>query len=207
MTRRTIQQILLKRPFRTLDEFLTKVDPRPVEAGNLIQCGALAGLGTIPSLLEQLEKGSRRPGQPSLFGQPLSSDLPEWDLARRAAAQQEILGASVDAHPLEIFADQLKKIQPLNTVEALENPGKRITVAGVRQSSRRSRTSSGEMMAFLTLEDFEGMLDVILFPAVYRATRREAFTENLPLVIEGNIETDANQEEPFLRAERVHLLE
>lgn len=207
LTGRTIQNILLKRPFHSLDEFLTRVNPRPVEATNLIRCGALTGLGTIPSLLNHLDQGSRRPGQPSLFDQPMLSDLPEWELADRAAAQQEILGTSADAHPLEIFAEQLKKIQPLNTVEALENPGKRITVAGVRQSSRRSRTSSGEMMAFLTLEDFEGMLDVILFPAVYRATRKEVFTENLPIIIEGTIESDTSQEEPFLRADRVYLLE
>lgn len=62
-------------------------------------------------------------------------------------------------------------------------------------------------MAFLTLEDFEGTLDVILFPNVYRATRKEVFTENLPIIIEGTVETDANQEEPFLRAERVYLIE
>lgn len=207
LTSRTIQQILHHRPFRTVDEFLTRVDPRPLEANNLIRCGALAGLGTIPSLLAHLKGGSHRPGQPSLFEQPGLADKPEWDLPERVAAQQEILGIGVDAHPLEIYANQLSRFHALNTSEALENPGKRITVAGVRQSSRRSRTASGEMMAFLTLEDFEGTLDVILFPAVYRATRKEVFTEGRPIIIEGTIDSDPNHEEPFLRAELVFPVE
>jgi DNA polymerase III alpha subunit len=61
-------------------------------------------------------------------------------------------------------------------------------------------------MAFLTLEDFDGMLDVILFPAVFRYTRKEVFSENRPLIVEGVMETDSEREDPFLRAERVYLL-
>lgn len=207
LTNRTIQQIVTKRPFDTLDDFLTRVNPRSVEAGNLIKCGALTGLGTIPTLLDRLEKGSHKPGQPSLFEPPELQDQEDWLLPDRVAAQEEILGIGVDAHLLEIFAEKLSKIHALTTTEALENPGKRITVAGVRQISRRNRTSSGEMMAFITLEDLEGTLDVILFPAVYRGTRREVFSENRPIIIEGTIETDANREEPFLRADRVVLLD
>lgn len=206
LTNRTIQMIILKRPFESLDDFLIKVDPRPQEARNLIRCGALSGMGRIPSLLQHLESGSRQPGQPSLFDQAMIVDLEEWPLEARIAAQQEVLGIGVDAHPLEVYADRLHKIHAISTSDALEKTGEKIVVAGVRQSHRRSRTSSGEMMAFLSLEDFEGTLDVILFPAVYRATQKDVFSENKPIIIEGTVETDANQEEPFLRADRVFLL-
>jgi DNA polymerase III alpha subunit len=127
-------------------------------------------------------------------------------LIERAAAQQEILGISVDAHPLDIYAEQLKKIKPVSTVEALEIRDRRIVVAGMRQSHRRSRSSTGEWMAFLTLEDFDGMLDVVLFPAAYRSTPKEVFSENRPLVIDVIMETGPEREDPFLRAERVTLL-
>ncbi|MHB8819303.1 MAG: helix-hairpin-helix domain-containing protein, partial [Bellilinea sp.] len=207
LTNRTIQQILLKRPFNSLDDFLARVDPRPVEARNLIRCGALSGLGSIPTLLNYLEKGPRRPGQPSLFDQPIVDEMNEWTLHDRINAQQEILGVGIDAHALELFADRLNTIQAVSTADALIYPGNKVVVAGVRQSHHRSRTSTGEIMAFLTLEDFEGTLDVILFPNVYRATRKEVFSENLPIIIEGTVETDANREEPFLRADRVYLVE
>jgi len=47
---------------------------------------------------------------------------------------------------------------------------------------------------------------VILFPNVYRSTPREVFSTNLPIIIEGVIESDSVQTEPFLRAERVYLV-
>ena len=206
LTSRTIQRILLQRPFLSLEDFLLRADPRPVEARNLIRCGALDGLGSIPVLIHQLENGSRRPGQPSLFEIESIQDEPDMPLAERSAAQQEILGVSVDVHPLDLYAVQLRKIKAVSTVEALDVSGKKVVVAGVRQSHRRSKTSSGEWMAFLTLEDFDGMLDVVLFPAVFRYTRKEVFTENRPLIVEGVMETDSEREDPFLRAERVHVL-
>jgi DNA-directed DNA polymerase III PolC len=206
LTGRTIQRILQQQPFQSLEDFLLRVNPRPVEARNLIRSGGLDGLGAIPALLHQLETGSRRPGQPSLFEIEAALDESDWPLIERAAAQQEILGVSVDVHPLDLYASQLKKTKAVSTVEALDIIGQKVVVAGVRQSHRRSKTSSGEWMAFLTLEDFDGMLDVVLFPAVYRFTRREVFTENRPLIVEGVMEADSEREDPFLRAERVHLL-
>lgn len=207
LTLRTIQRIQLLRPFASLEDFLLRVDPRPVEVRNLIRCGGLDGLGNIPVLLQTLESRPRKSGQPSLFEAEVSTAGINWTLAERAAAQQEILGLSVDAHPLDIFAEKLRRIHPVSTVEALETSGQKVTVAGVRQSSRRSKTSTGEWMAFLTLEDFDGMLDVILFPPVFRLTRKEVFTENRPLIIEGTIEADPAREDPFLRADRVVLLD
>lgn len=206
LTGRTIQRILQQRPFQSLEDFLTRVDPRPGEARNLIRCGSLDGLDTIPALLHRLESGTRRPGQPSLFEVESIPSESDWPLAERAAAQQEILGISVDVHPLDLYADQLRKTKAVSTVEALETSGTKVVVAGVRQSSRRSKTSSGEWMAFLTLEDFDGMLDVVIFPAVFRYTRKEVFAENRPLIVEGVMETDSEREDPFLRAERVQLL-
>jgi len=206
LTNRTMQKIIAMRPFKSLDDFITRVDPRPVEIRNLIRCGALYGIGSIPSLLANLEKGRRQVGQPSLFEEPMSDTLPELEVEDRIAAQQEILGIGVDAHPLDLYADRLARFNSFSTVEALEYAGKHVTVVGVRQSHRRSRTTSGDWMAFLTIEDFEGTLDVILFPNVYRSTPREVFSTNLPIIIEGVIESDAVQAEPFLRAERVYLV-
>lgn len=206
LTSRTIQKTIAMRPFNSLDDYLTRVDPRPVEVRNLIRCGAFYGLGSIPSLLARLEKGRQQAGQPSLFEEPLADVMPDFELEERILAQQEILGIGVDAHLLDLYADRLERIKTLSTAEALENPGKHITVAGVRQSHRRSRTSAGGWMAFLTIEDFEGTLDVIIFPNVYRTIPHEVFSENKPIIIEGVIESDSVQDEPFLRAERVYLV-
>jgi DNA polymerase III alpha subunit len=63
LTQRTQGHILRQRPFSSLQDFLVRADPRPVEAENLVRCGALQGFGTIPTLLIRLENGGWRGGQ------------------------------------------------------------------------------------------------------------------------------------------------
>jgi DNA polymerase-3 subunit alpha len=141
----------------------------------------------------------------SLFGWVEEGE--DWTLEQKVAAQVEILGASLDAHPLELVAEKITKSGAITTLEAVERIGRRVTVAGVRQTSHRSRTAKGEgaAMLFLTLEDLQGTLDAILFPDAYRAAKSLVGT-SAPLLVTGVMEMDAERGEPFLRAERVSLV-
>jgi len=50
------------------------------------------------------------------------------------------------------------------------------------------------------------MLDVILFPDVYRVAK-SLFDKTIPIFVTGVIEFDASRGEPFLRAEKVEPLQ
>ena len=200
LTGRTIGRILHERPFHSLDDFLTRANPRPQEAEDLARIGALDGLGTIPGILRRLQGGGWKPGQMSLF-QWDEAEGEDWSLAQKVDAQQTLLGVSLAAHPLELVDTR----GAITTLEAVAQTGRRVTVVGIRQSSRRSRTSKGEPMMFLTLEDMAGTLDVILFPDAYRRAK-SLLTGYTPLLVTGVIERDAAREEPFLRAEQVAAL-
>ena len=204
LTRRTQKRILEKRPFRSLDDFLARADPRPVEAENLARCGALRGMGTIPQLLRQIENRSWRGGQLPLFTLA-ESPVEEWSLAERVNAQEALLGVGIDAHPLELFASQIAEFAALTTVEAAAHPGQRVRVAGMRQTWRRSQTARGDYIYFMALEDLEGMLDVIIFSQVYRR-HRAALRETGPHVIEGVVEFNPHSSEPVIQAERIWAL-
>jgi DNA-directed DNA polymerase III PolC len=203
LSRRTIEKIIRFRPYHSLDDFLSRVDPRPQEAECLAKVGALESLGTIPAILKRL-KGGWMAGQMSLFSSN-ALEWEDWSLEQKMAAQQELLGTSLEAHPLELLAEQIEKSGAISTAKAAERMGKRVTVAGIRQTSRRSRTARGEMMMFLVLEDPSGMLDVIIFPEVYRRTKAY-LSSNSPMLITGTVEVDGDQNEPFLRAEQITLL-
>ena len=200
LTRRTQHAILHQRPFHSLVDFLVRVDPRPAEAQNLVGCGALEGLGSIPELLKQLDSGSWRGGQLPLFS--LSSRIDEWPLEKRASAQQAILGASLDAHPLELHSVGIAAAQAETTIDAASQVGKRVRVAGMRQSWRRSNTRRGDYIYFMALEDLEGQLDVIIAADVYRRSHSELKGDG-PFVVEGNVEIDPNTAEPMIRAEKI----
>ena len=108
LTQRTMQRIMRLRPFSSFNDFLTRVDPRKGEAQNLVRAGALEGFGSQPGLLEWLERGRWQAGQLSLFelsdvtNQIGKEQAHDWTLAEKVSAQEEVLGASLAAHPLEL---------------------------------------------------------------------------------------------------------
>jgi DNA polymerase III subunit alpha len=205
LTSRTQAHILHHRPFSSLADFLVRADPRPLEAENLIRTGALEGLGAIPVLLDALETGIWKSKQPSLF--PFSSDSSEkdWPLEKKLEAQIALLGIGVEAHPLEVYQEQILAAGAISTLQAVERTGQLVRVAGVRQSMHRSRTAQGELMAFLSIEDQEGMLDLVVFPAVFQRYR-SALSSSAPVIVEGTVELDENHTEPYLRVEKAELL-
>ncbi|HEX9028485.1 MAG TPA: hypothetical protein VF823_04860, partial [Anaerolineales bacterium] len=205
LTRRTLARIFHERPFSSLTDFLVRADPRPVEAENLVRCGALTGLGnSLPGLLRQIASTGWRGGQLPLFGAQVfgpAEDDPDWSLAEKVAAQEEILGTGVDAHPLELVADRIATARAVSTVEAAARLGQPVRVAGMRQTWARSSGRNGGA-SFMSLEDLEGMLDVMIPAEVYRRCRA-ALAGSGPYLIEGTVELDAGRGEPFIRAERV----
>jgi DNA polymerase III alpha subunit len=201
LTKRTQKRIVRERPFHSLPDFLTRVDPRVVEAENLAKVGALRDFDTIPSLLHQLEGGGWRGGQLSLFS--LAGDeQDDWSLEERVAAQEAFLGVGVDAHRLELVADEITAAGALNTVDAASKVGQRTRVAGMRQIWRRFTNYRGERVYYMSLEDLEGMIDVDISASVYRRSKDELVGRG-PYIVEGMIELDERSGEPFIRAEGI----
>ena len=152
LTDRTIQRIIRFAPFRSVEDFLTRVDPRTQEAENLVRVGALAGLGNIPSILRRLQNGGWQQDQLSLFEWADSSE-DDWTLQQKVDAQMDILGVSLAAHALELVANKLTGTGTISTSEAAARIGRRVTIAGIQQASHRSLTAKGAMMLYLSVED------------------------------------------------------
>ena len=129
----------------------------------------------------------------------------DWTLEQKVDAQVELLGVSLEAHPLELVADQIAASGSVSIVDAADKVGKHITVAGIRQTSHRSRTAKGEPMLFLTLEDLTATMDVIAFPDVYRAAK-DLLNSASPILVTGMMEMDTSRGEPYIRAERIMKL-
>jgi DNA-directed DNA polymerase III PolC len=208
LTRRTQQRIKDERPFNSLADFLTRVDPRSQEAENLIRVGGFDGLGAIPSLLEEVKGGGWKGGQLSLFSAVDNAAPPgeDWTLEEKMVAQEQILGVSVIAHHLELHADQIQAAGALSTAAAAEQIGQRVRVAGIQFSSQRRRTKSGETIHLIDLEDLEDMLLVVIADDVYRRYQ-SVFSRRKPFIVEGEVSIDGRFNEPAVRAERAWQLE
>jgi DNA polymerase-3 subunit alpha len=201
LTRRTQKRILRERPFGSLADFLARVDPRPAEAENLALAGALEGMGAIPALLRRIRMAGWQGGQLPLF--PLAEEGGEaWPLERRVAAQEAVLGVGVEAHPLELYEEQIQAAGAITTVEAIPHTGERLRLAGVRQTWPRRRGGRGEAVYALSVDDLEGTLEVVIPGALYRKNR-EPLNASRPFIFEGVMELDGYRGEPFLRVEKL----
>jgi DNA-directed DNA polymerase III PolC len=204
LTRRTQDAIQRARPFHSFSDFLARVDPRPVEVENLVKAGTLEGFGTIPTLLQRLAHPGWQGGQLQLFSLDESPDE-DWSMTEKVSAQEELLGVSVIAHPLELAAAKITATGALTTLAAASHIGERVRVAGMRMTWRRTTTTRGDYIYFMALEDLEGMLDVVIFSEVYRQSRI-SFAKPGPYVVEGILELNGEETEPTLRAERIWRL-
>jgi len=203
LTQRTLRNIIQNRPYHSLEDFLLRVDPQRKEAQHLLMVGALDGLVTIPEGLQRIEH-KRPPGQMQLFGAPEASA--DWDEARRLQAQRELLGVTLGMSPLEQIADEIQSCGAITTLEAEDHSGEKVTLAGMRQTLRRTHSrSSNQMMAYLTLEDLEGSLQVLVPPRLYLAAY-EDLREAGPFLIEGLIENDPERHQIRMIAEKVRLI-
>jgi DNA polymerase III alpha subunit len=125
-----------------------------------------------------------------------------WSPEERSAAQEALLGVSVEFHPLELVADQIAEAGALTTLEAIAQTGQRVRVAGVRQTWRRFASNRDTPIYFMTIEDLEGILEVTIPSHVYQRAKG-ALSSGKPFFVEGETESQYNRPEPVLRAEKL----
>lgn len=197
-------------PFASLADMCERVDlkrvgKRPLEF--MIRGRVLDAWGTPPQLMEALDRlvnyssnehAASSTGQLSLFGglssaptmkaavdllHPLEQiekvphkELLEWE--------KEALGVHVSEHPLE---RPLSRILPLTNATITELDvnwhTKGVRLAGMISTLRPLTTKKGEPMAFATLEDLDGKVDLVFFPRTWKECREMVRVDQVMLVV------------------------
>jgi DNA polymerase-3 subunit alpha len=116
-------------------------------------------------------------GQMSMFGRETGLEerieLPDTPakISRRAQLdwEKELIGLYVSDHPLSTVIDTLKQNVTYFAQELGEaNHHERVTVAGMVTHIRHHQTKNGKPMAFVTIEDIQGTIDLVIFPSVWK---------------------------------------
>jgi len=139
--------------------------------------------------------------------------LPDLDARTRGLIELELLGLTLEAHPTALLpcpadariADSAARggPRPPSTIRCRDLARfarGRVSLRGWLAATRRTRTSKGEWMRFLTLEDESGIAEVVLFPDVYRRDGHLLTTQG-PYRISGVVEDQMGA--CTLHAERV----
>jgi len=108
--------------------------------------------------------------------------FPALSRAEELVEKYELLGLSPDDHPLALYRPWLEREGVLSSGELIHHPdGVWVQVAGLAVVRQRPPTAKG--FAFLTLEDEEGLLNVIIRPDVYH--QHQAIVEGAALLLVG----------------------
>ena len=103
-------------------------------------------------------------------------DVPEYDKEVLLAFEKEVLGVYISGHPLENYTAMMEKnitaitsdFQPDDEIGAARvRDGQQVVVGGIITEKTIKYTKNNKVMAFLTLEDLVGTVEVIVFPRDY----------------------------------------
>jgi DNA polymerase III subunit alpha len=103
-------------------------------------------------------------------------DVSEYAKEQLLAFEKEVLGIYVSGHPLEAYEERIKKNVTANSNdfaidEETDKPkvidGSSATIGGMVTTKTIKTTRNNTMMAFITLEDLFGVVEVIIFPKDY----------------------------------------
>ncbi|MBQ3061631.1 MAG: DNA polymerase III subunit alpha [Lachnospiraceae bacterium] len=193
-----------------------EINKRTVE--NLIKAGALDSLPgnrnqkmhMYANVIDAVNDEKKRTisGQMSLFDLVDESEkasfsgtlpnLPEYDKETLLGFEKEVLGIYVSGHPLEDYMKILDSNITASTtdfeydeetmkVEVKDNEVK--TIGGMITSKTTKITKNNTMMAFITLEDMVGSVEVIIFPKDYEKYKAYLTNDN-KVFITGRVATE-----------------
>jgi DNA polymerase-3 subunit alpha len=213
-------------PFKNLDDFCRRVDLRQINRRaleSLIKVGALRPFGTRSQLLAAIEHvmghsatihKARDVGQMSLFGAAtgltFSAEeailgalpaIPEVPRKEILGWEKEMVGTYVSEHPLQSVSADLQ-----NTITHFSRDlddslnGQIVTLAGMITYVRRHTTKKGAPMAFVGLEDLQGLIEVVVFPRTWQETQNKWELDKI-VVVRGRV--DAKGREPKIICESI----
>jgi DNA polymerase-3 subunit alpha len=93
----------------------------------------------------------------------------EWDLGEILKYERELTGFYITAHPLARYAAAVEKFASCTTGALADvADGKEVKVCGIVSTIKLMTTKKGDRMAYFTLEDLHGLVEIIAFPDLYR---------------------------------------
>jgi DNA polymerase-3 subunit alpha len=157
----------------------------------LIKTGAFDSTGAkrsqLAAVLDQaVEDGAaaqreRELGQTNIFGDELHGsdsaehpamplpNIPEWDQSERLKQERELTGFYISSHPLAHYEATIQALATATTIGLPElSDGREVKLCGIVTTVKSMLTKKGDRMAYLTLEDLQGVVEVIVFPDLYK---------------------------------------
>ncbi|GLR63721.1 DNA polymerase III subunit alpha [Marinospirillum insulare] len=202
-------------PFSDLFDFCSRVDmkrlnKRAIDA--LIRSGALDQLATSRNLLlaaledalKTADQANRNLslGMDDLFGGLSSQDTsqttdpyaaylgtPQWTDKQRLAGEKDTLGLYLTGHPIDEYENELKRFVS-KKIANLQPSRDSQRIAGLVMAFRTMKSKRGDTLAFMTLDDRSGRIEVSVMGEDYERFKSQ-LTKDALLILEGEVREDS----------------
>lgn len=222
-------------PFKNLFDFCARVDPRKLNKRALealIRSGAADNLGPGINLdhdravmfaamneavkTAEQSAANNNAGMMDLFGDVIPSGggnedvysdfhrVRSWTMKERLNSEKETLGLYLTGHPIDEYESELNHFVS-SRIANLKPEKSNQTVAGLVVAQRVMKTKRGDTMAFVTLDDRTGRIEVAIFADAYNQFRDLLLKDGL-LVIQGQVSYDDYSGMLKMRADSISLL-
>jgi DNA polymerase-3 subunit alpha len=184
---------------------LRKVGKRAMES--LIKAGALDSFGPRMALLQIMDRSiaisaaqfqAADAGQLSFFGADsglvqniiLPDVDPEYNRREQLNWERELVGLYLSDHPLSPVMDKLKHVITHYSGQLSQVVQRQfVRVAGMVTYIRYHQTKKGDPMAFVHLEDTQGMLKLVIFPNIWERVS-EMVKYDQVVIVEGKVDNE-----------------
>jgi DNA polymerase-3 subunit alpha len=175
-----------------------KAVPVALDLGQRIQRERDSGQTSLLSALDEQENIDLRPRR-----------LPEaepWSDGLALAREKEVLGLYVTGHPLARYERELGLFATSSISDLPElTDGEPVRLGGIIAHVKTTNDRKGERMAFVTLEDFTGRVELVVFSSCY-AKRNDHIKRDLAVIVEGKVSTREDEESKVVVSDVVPLL-
>ncbi len=160
----------------------------------------IAGQLTLFDFADEADKQSFRHRLP---------EVPEFDREELLAYEKEAAGIYLSGHPMDQYMDVCSKIVTAwskdylpdeNTGECRYREGEELISAGTVADCRLKITKQNRQMAFVTIEDIYGSIDVVVFPDTFDRSR-ELLAPDSRVFIKGRASIGRDEKASLLAAQ------
>lgn len=209
--------------YRDIYDFLGRLQGREINKRVVESCIKAGAFDSLPGTRKQLmnvystymdsivkERKQNMEGQMSLFDMAdtddtMAMELPnvgEYSKNELLAFEKEVLGIYVSGHPLEENEALWRRtitnmtsdfLYDENEGSAKVSDGQRVTVGGIIESKTVKYTKNNKIMAFVTIEDLVGNVEVIVWPDDYEKNSMNLI-EDSKVFIEGRVSAEEEKD-------------
>ncbi|MDU1316406.1 OB-fold nucleic acid binding domain-containing protein, partial [Anaerococcus hydrogenalis] len=120
----------------------------------------------------------------------------EYKNKQKLKLEKDVLGFYISDHPLNSLGDNVKRytnftteiLSELRAIDFDKYDNKKVRIAGIITNKSETMTKKNTLMAFSTLEDMFGSIEMIIFPNVYKDFR-EIIENDTLVIVEGNLQS------------------